>query len=1084
MTLRRSVFLALLVLSTLLTAVWGIQAESKDGLLAGLPCFKVADPRVGIASRTEANADNLMIGCGRTVEDPLARIERGRRFRLSTSYEAVFFPTAAGSARFELEVYRLRTNGERVLIGSDQTMITGTGPRRTRGSLNVYVALHDPGIYRLAIVSRSTAHASGGSPIVDEDEIIVYVIVPGDPSGVEPESVTPMPADDEPTRLPPVEREPTRRPVMPRRLRAKGLASGLQPTRTPWPTATPRPTATPPPFPEPITPVPTDRELRVASPRGHFVSSSVGAAENFCQNHGRVLVVRQGDSVTFKSAYEFVWFEGASGIGQTELSIHIDSGREDSLPVGGDRAEFGERGAWRLAGTLQAEVPFNEPGSYDVVATIRTRVDPAGRNPQTVMEDEDRVRVRVIVLGQPQVGAVSGTVTEADNDVPLERVAIRVYDAETGRLRKTVYTSSDGSYRAAGLEPGEYLVQADPLAQNYLAEWYDDSPTREGADPVCVVAYRTTSGIDFGLTPGAVISGQVIGDNPNSTSPAPTPIPDVIVIAGRYDDSTMVAKTVTLDDGTYRLDKLEAGSYWVWAGNAAKSLIGEYYDDHLRRDDADPVEVPEGDEVTDIDFALRYGGSISGRVVGVSVSAELVPFKVTAYDWETGEAVRTVSVGPRGVYLIPSLPVGQYRVYAFDEAGRYIPEYYDDATDPDEATPVVVRRGQVTRGIDFELAPAGVATLEIRPVVTHVKPGDTFSVSVEVKEVMDLGAFSLGLSFSPHIVEALGVELGEFLGSTGRRVVEVGPMIDNDSGTVTYGAVSFGEQEGPNGSGLLATITFRALAPGESALRMQNTRLTDTHARLIGHRTGDGRVVVGQCIFGDFDCDCDVDMADIMQVALRWGSQEGDPEYDPKYDVDHDGDIDIVDVALVAAAWGNTCDDESHQLQGRGSRAMLRSAMLSTGLRLEPAMCEATVGEPVTLTVWIGEAIDLGGFEFSLTYDAARLAVRSEGVSLGDFLGSTGRLPSAMGPEIGIEDGVGTISFGAITLGFAPPGPNGSGKLADIVFTPLSRGEPEIAFVSAQVTDTAGHSQESLAMEGATMSIGVGSRGFVPYIER
>ncbi len=56
---------------------------------------------------------------------------------------------------------------------------------------------------------------------------------------------------------------------------------------------------------------------------------------------------------------------------------------------------------------------------------------------------------------------------------------------------------------------------------------------------------------------------------------------------------------------------------------------------------------------------------------------------------------------------------------------------------------------------------------------------------------------------------------------------------------------------------------------------------------------------------GDLDCDCDVDVLDIMLVAACWRS--ADPECDP-YDLDGDGDVDIVDVMLVAVHWGETCE--------------------------------------------------------------------------------------------------------------------------------------------------------------------------------
>ena len=60
-------------------------------------------------------------------------------------------------------------------------------------------------------------------------------------------------------------------------------------------------------------------------------------------------------------------------------------------------------------------------------------------------------------------------------------------------------------------------------------------------------------------------------------------------------------------------------------------------------------------------------------------------------------------------------------------------------------------------------------------------------------------------------------------------------------------------------------------------------------------------------VFGDLDCNCEVNVADIMLVASRWNSSVGDYAYDPAHDLDDDGDIDIVDIMLVAVYWGETC---------------------------------------------------------------------------------------------------------------------------------------------------------------------------------
>jgi YVTN family beta-propeller protein len=57
----------------------------------------------------------------------------------------------------------------------------------------------------------------------------------------------------------------------------------------------------------------------------------------------------------------------------------------------------------------------------------------------------------------------------------------------------------------------------------------------------------------------------------------------------------------------------------------------------------------------------------------------------------------------------------------------------------------------------------------------------------------------------------------------------------------------------------------------------------------------------------DFDSDGGVTVADIMQVASKWGCQCGDECYDPRYDIDEGCYINVVDIMLVAVLWGLAC---------------------------------------------------------------------------------------------------------------------------------------------------------------------------------
>jgi hypothetical protein len=66
------------------------------------------------------------------------------------------------------------------------------------------------------------------------------------------------------------------------------------------------------------------------------------------------------------------------------------------------------------------------------------------------------------------------------------------------------------------------------------------------------------------------------------------------------------------------------------------------------------------------------------------------------------------------------------------------------------------------------------------------------------------------------------VWLAPFLGSTGRTAQPIGPTIDNTVGIVTFVAFSLGSQAGPQGTGLLVTITFVAVGSGTCELNLQD----------------------------------------------------------------------------------------------------------------------------------------------------------------------------------------------------------------------------------------------------------------------
>ena len=53
----------------------------------------------------------------------------------------------------------------------------------------------------------------------------------------------------------------------------------------------------------------------------------------------------------------------------------------------------------------------------------------------------------------------------------------------------------------------------------------------------------------------------------------------------------------------------------------------------------------------------------------------------------------------------------------------------------------------------------------------------------------------------------------------------------------------------------------------------------------------------------DFNPDSNVDIAEVMDIARRWGAGTGEPLYDPAFDLDGNGTIDSVDIQRAAEQW-------------------------------------------------------------------------------------------------------------------------------------------------------------------------------------
>ena len=124
------------------------------------------------------------------------------------------------------------------------------------------------------------------------------------------------------------------------------------------------------------------------------------------------------------------------------------------------------------------------------------------------------------------------------------------------------------------------------------------------------------------------------------------------------------------------------------------------------------------------------------------------------------------------------------------------------------------------------LAQGNQARMSVEPPVEPIKEGGPeFKVNIVADDVTNLAAFQFSLSYDPSIIQYVGVTEGPFLGSTGREPQCTEPYVQpGQPETLSFNCATLGPPvslkgtAGPDGSGMLAEITFLPVGGGTTPL--------------------------------------------------------------------------------------------------------------------------------------------------------------------------------------------------------------------------------------------------------------------------
>ena len=119
-------------------------------------------------------------------------------------------------------------------------------------------------------------------------------------------------------------------------------------------------------------------------------------------------------------------------------------------------------------------------------------------------------------------------------------------------------------------------------------------------------------------------------------------------------------------------------------------------------------------------------------------------------------------------------------------------------------------------GIQFTMQPAS----SVQAV------GSTFQANVQISNAVDVFSVPLQVQFNPAVLELVNVDTGPFLGSDGQAVAMA--HRDEGNGLVAMSARRPPNSKGVNGSGSVCTMTFKAIAPGDSNITLVKVGASDS----------------------------------------------------------------------------------------------------------------------------------------------------------------------------------------------------------------------------------------------------------------
>ena len=139
----------------------------------------------------------------------------------------------------------------------------------------------------------------------------------------------------------------------------------------------------------------------------------------------------------------------------------------------------------------------------------------------------------------------------------------------------------------------------------------------------------------------------------------------------------------------------------------------------------------------------------------------------------------------------------------------------------------------------------GMTKVAVSPATATVSNGDTVTLDIMVSDIEGLFGFQFDVTYNSEVLEFVEVKKGKFLSDEGKvQTYCVGS--DTSTPGLIHNLVCTRLGGGTiDGTGVLETLTFTAIAPGESDIELIDVKLAQPDTNKIEHTIVNGKVVVG-----------------------------------------------------------------------------------------------------------------------------------------------------------------------------------------------------------------------------------------------